>query len=134
MSGIEVVRVDLEIHEEMEREMMKSLHFGNYQPVIFTGLLCRKFANKTAFAKNMNNNLRVISCANMANTINMKQSGYRSGSQLSKLLNNTYTLHYVSYTYYFILGLELGVDIYIKCTRVLGPSGLCLSVECIVQA
>ena len=66
MNGIEVVRVDLEIHEEMEREMMKSLHFGNYQPVIFMGLLCRKFANKTAFAKNMNN-LRVISCANMAN-------------------------------------------------------------------
>ena len=37
------------------------------------------------------------------------RSGYRSGSQLSKIvLNNTYTLRYVSYTYYFILGLGLG--------------------------
>ena len=34
------------------------------------------------------------------------RSGYRSGSQLSKIiLNNMYTLRNVSYTYYFILGL-----------------------------
>ena len=45
----------------------------------------------------------------------MKQirSGYRSGSQLSKIiLNNTYTLHYVSYSYilfYIRLGLGLGL-------------------------
>ena len=32
-----------------------------------------------------------------------KQSGYRSGSQLSKIiLNNTYTLCYVSYTLFYI--------------------------------
>ena len=41
-----------------------------------------------------------------------KRSGYRSGSQLSKIiLNNTYTLRYVSYTYYFILGLGLGLGL-----------------------
>ena len=40
------------------------------------------------------------------------QSGYRSGSQLSKIiLNNTYTLCYVPYTYYFILGLGLGLGL-----------------------
>ena len=49
-------------------------------------------------------------------------SGYRSGSQLSKIiLNNTYTLRYVSYTYYFILGLGLGLILYYFAELAAGP-------------
>ena len=50
------------------------------------------------------------------------RSGYRSGSQLSKIvLNNTYTLRYVSYTYYFILGLGLGLILYYFAELAAGP-------------
>ena len=42
----------------------------------------------------------------------IRRSGYRSGSQLSKIiLNNTYKLCYVSYTHYFIFGLGLGLGL-----------------------
>ena len=57
------------------------------------------------------------------------RSGYRPGSQLSKIiLNNTYTLRYVSYTYYFILGLGLGLILYYFAELAAGPKSTSVTI------